>query len=194
MAQSNPLYLGPRIRRLRRELGLTQLEMATDLGVSGSYVALLERNQRPVTADMLLKLARTYRLDVTELGAEDSAAYADRVAEALRDPIFADIDVPSLEVGDLATSFPSVSEAFLRLHSAYTREQRSLAEQRLAPGGGLDDDPVEATGRFLAATGNHFPALRRKPRSSPKRSGRRAERRNGCAPRQVCGFASCRQM
>ena len=162
MAQSNPLYLGPRIRRLRRELGLTQLEMATDLGVSGSYVALLERNQRPVTADMLLKLARTYRLDVTELGAEDSAAYADRVAEALRDPIFADIDVPSLEVGDLATSFPSVSEAFLRLHSAYTREQRSLAEQRLAPGGGLDDDPVEATRRFLAAHGNHFPALEAK--------------------------------
>lgn len=165
MAQSNPLYLGPRIRRLRRELGLTQMEMASDLGVSGSYIALLERNQRPVTADMLLKLARTYRLDVAELGAEDSAAYADRVSEALRDPIFADIDVPSLEIADLATSFPSVSEAFLRLHSAYTREQRTLAEQRLAPGGTFDDDPVEATRRFLAAHGNYFPSLEAKASS-----------------------------
>ncbi|WP_170002518.1 helix-turn-helix domain-containing protein [Pseudopontixanthobacter vadosimaris] len=162
MAQSNPLFLGPRIRRLRRELGLTQMEMAADLGVSGSYVALLERNQRPVTADMLLKLARTYRLDVTELGAEDSAAYSARVSEALRDPIFADLEVPSLEVADLATSFPSVSEAFLRLHGAYTREQRSLAEQRLAPGGTTDDDPVEATRRFLAGHDNHFPILEAK--------------------------------
>ena len=55
MAETRPLYLGPRLRRLRRELGLTQQAMADDLEISPSYVALLERNQRPVTADMLLR-------------------------------------------------------------------------------------------------------------------------------------------
>src|SRR6185369_3410308 len=117
-----PLYLGPRLRRLRRELGLTQQAMAGDLGVSPSYVALLERNQRPLTADLLLRLARTYRLDVADLAGEDAEDYVRRLQDVLRDPIFADIELPSLEVADVASSFPGISEALIRLHGAYTRE------------------------------------------------------------------------
>ena len=56
MADSRPLFLGPRLKRLRRELGLTQSAMAQDLRISPSYIALLERNQRPFTADLLLRL------------------------------------------------------------------------------------------------------------------------------------------
>ena len=108
-----PLYIGPRLKRLRRELGLTQQAMAGDLGISPSYVALLERNQRPLTADLLLRLARGYKLDVEDLAADDGAEYARRIGDALRDPIFADIDLPALEVADLAPNFPGVSEALL---------------------------------------------------------------------------------
>ena len=44
------LYLGPKLRVLRRELGLNQTQMAEELGVSPSYLNHLERNQRPFTA------------------------------------------------------------------------------------------------------------------------------------------------
>lgn len=159
MAETRPLYLGPRLRRLRRELGLTQQAMADDLAISPSYVALIERNQRPVTADMLLRLARTYRLDVAELAGDDGEDYARRLVQALRDPIFADIDLPALEVADLATSFPGISEALLRLHQAYTREQQALAEQRTAGPVSDETDPVREAQRFLAAHGNYFHAL-----------------------------------
>jgi predicted transcriptional regulator/DNA-binding XRE family transcriptional regulator len=160
MAQNRPLYLGPRLRRLRRELGLTQQAMAADLAVSPSYVALLERNQRPVTAELLLRLARTYRLDVSELAGEDAEDYARRLGEVLRDPLLADIDLPALEIADLATSFPGVSEAILRLHGAYAREQQALADQRL--GAGSDDsqrNPVTEAQRFFAAERGYFPEL-----------------------------------
>ena len=159
MAEPRPLYLGPRIKRLRRELGLTQQVMADDLGISASYIALLERNQRPLTADLLLRLARTYKLDVRDLAAEDGQDYAARIADVLRDPIFADIDLPPLEVADLATSFPGVSEALLRLHGAYTREQQALAEQRVSGGPAEQSDPVAEVRRFFTAARNHFPAL-----------------------------------
>ncbi|MDE8654406.1 helix-turn-helix domain-containing protein [Novosphingobium album (ex Liu et al. 2023)] len=159
MAETRPLYLGPRLRRLRRELGLTQQAMAGDLEISPSYVALLERNQRPVTADLLLRLARSYGLDITDLASEDGADYARRIEDVLRDPIFADIDLPSLEVADLAMSFPGVSEALLRLHGAYTREQQALAEQRFAGSDAEETDPVSEAQRFLAARHNHFPDL-----------------------------------
>lgn len=159
MSQSKPLYLGPRLRRLRRELGLTQQVMADDLGISASYVALLERNQRPLTAELLIRLAKTYRLDVSDLAGEDAEDYARRIGDIMRDPLFADIDLPSLELADLATSFPGVTEAILRLHSAYAREQLALAALRES--GGDDDatDPVGEVRRFIAANRNFFPSL-----------------------------------
>ncbi len=158
MVDNRPLYLGPRLKRLRREFGLTQQAMAEDLEISPSYVALLERNQRPLTAPLLLRLARTYKLDIEDLAAEQGEDYARRVAEVLRDPIFADIDLPALEVADLATNFPGVSEALLRLHGAYVREQQALAEQRV-PGAEEAADPVAEARRFVAGQRNHFAEL-----------------------------------
>jgi len=162
MAEARPLYLGPRLRRLRRELGLTQQAMADDLAISPSYIALLERNQRPVTADMLLRLARTYRLDVSDLASQDGEDYARRVAEVLRDPIFSDIDLPALEVSDLATSFPGISEALLRLHHTYTREQQALAEQRSGSGDAEIHDPAGEAQRFFARRRNYIDAIDRR--------------------------------
>jgi hypothetical protein len=158
-ASSRPLYLGPRIKRLRRELGLTQATMADELSISPSYIALLERNQRPLTADLLLRLARTYRLDMSDLAAEDRDDHARRLADVLRDPIFADIDLPALEVADVATSFPGITEAMLRLHGAYMREQQALAGLRAGAGTDAASDPVGEARRFVAARRNYFPAL-----------------------------------
>jgi hypothetical protein len=147
---------------LRRELGLTQQAMGDDIGISPSYIALLERNQRPVTADLLLRLARTYRMDVTDLASEDGEDYAQRVADVLRDPIFSDIDLPSLEVSDLATSFPGISEALLRLHGAYTREQQALAARGADAGAMQAQDPVAEAQAFLARRRNYIDLLDRR--------------------------------
>jgi transcriptional regulator with XRE-family HTH domain len=61
---SSKLFLGHRLRRLRRDHQLSQTDMATSLGISPSYLNHLERNQRPVTAALLLKLAELYEIDV----------------------------------------------------------------------------------------------------------------------------------
>ncbi len=156
---SRPLYLGPRLKRLRRELGLTQQAMADELGISPSYIALIERNQRPLTADLLLRLARAYKLDMADLAADERDDYARRLADSLRDPIFADIDLPPLEVADVAASFPGVTEALLRLYGAWQREQQALAEQRSAAPGMSASDPVGEARRFVAARRNYFATI-----------------------------------
>lgn len=156
MSVSQPLYLGPRLKRLRRELGLTQQAMADDLDISPSYVALIERNQRPVTAELLLRLVRSYKVEIGDLAVDEGANHARRLNDVLRDPIFDDIDLPPLEVADLAASFPGVSEALLRLYGAYTREQAALAD-RGADGDG--PDPVTETRRYLAERRNFFAGL-----------------------------------
>lgn len=156
---SRPLYLGPRLKRLRRELGLTQQAMADELGISPSYIALIERNQRPLTADLLLRLVRAYKLDMAYLAADDRDDYARRLSDSLRDPIFADIDLPPLEVADVAASFPGVTEALLRLYGAWQREQQALAEQRHDGAGSSASDPVGEARRFVAARRNYFPTI-----------------------------------
>ncbi|HEX3916484.1 MAG TPA: helix-turn-helix transcriptional regulator, partial [Caulobacteraceae bacterium] len=82
------LFLGPRLRRLRRDLGLTQTRMAEDLGVSPSYLNYLERNQRPVTAQVLLRLADAYDIDIRSLSSDQEAADARDLSEVFSDPLF----------------------------------------------------------------------------------------------------------
>ncbi|MBU1375408.1 MAG: DUF2083 domain-containing protein [Alphaproteobacteria bacterium] len=165
MATDRRLYVGPSLRRLRRDRGLTQADMAADLDVSASYIALLERNHRPLSAEVLLRLAQTYKLDMASLagsGANDDAA---RLQAVLKDPMFADIDLPSLESADVTTNFPGITEALLRLYTAYREEQLALADRGVAadaPGAsaGADaSDPVAESRRFLEARRNSFPSL-----------------------------------
>jgi transcriptional regulator with XRE-family HTH domain len=61
------LFAGPRIRRIRNAKGLTQTAMAEGLGISPSYLNLIERNQRPLTVQLVLKLASVYKVDPEEL-------------------------------------------------------------------------------------------------------------------------------
>ena len=164
MAVERRLYAGANLRRLRRDLGLTQADMAADLEVSASYIALLERNHRPLSAEMLLRLAQTYKVDVAVLAGGAGGDDAARLQAVLKDPMFADIDLPSLESGDIATNFPGVTEAILRLYTAYQEEHLALAdrEDEAREAGGLEaqaPDPVAESRRFLAARHNSFPTL-----------------------------------
>lgn len=162
MSNEHPVYMGPRLRRLRRDLGLTQANMASDLDISASYVALLERNQRPLTADMLLRLARTYRLDLSALAGDNGAETVARLQAVLKDPMFADVDMPALETADVVTGFPGITEAFLRLYTAYREEHLALADRGVEARDGGDvasADPVAEARRFLAARRNNFPAI-----------------------------------
>ena len=162
MPAERRLYVGPSLRRLRRELGITQADMAADLEVSASYIALLERNHRPVSAEILLRLAQTYKLDIGAFGGDRGADDTARLQAVLKDPMFADIDMPPLETADIAVNFPGVAEALLRLYTAYREEQLALADRGAAASGdeGPDAaDPVAESRRFLAARRNCFPAL-----------------------------------
>ncbi|WP_300575728.1 short-chain fatty acyl-CoA regulator family protein [Phenylobacterium sp.] len=165
MSTERRLYVGANLRRMRRDLGLTQADMAADLEVSASYIALLERNHRPLSAEMLLRLAQTYRIDVAALAGNADSDDAARLQAVLKDPMFADIDLPSFETGDAATNFPGVTEALLRLYTAYQEEQLALADRTAeahATGAGSAieaPDPVAESRRFLAARRNNFPTL-----------------------------------
>lgn len=125
------LYLGPRLRMLRRELGINQTQMAEELGVSPSYLNHLERNQRPLTAQMLLRLANTYDIDVRSFVSGGGEEAMSSLSEILADPLVGDIGIQRHEMLEVAENYPAIVEAMTRFYRAVAdfRKQPDLLTQ-----------------------------------------------------------------
>lgn len=158
-ANNKKLFLGGRLKRLRRDLGVTQAAMADELKVSASYLNLLERNQRPVTAQVLLRLAEAYDLDLRSLSADEPAGGAG-LEEVLSDRMFADLDISRHERLDMAELSPGLAEAFVRLYRAYL-DRGALIDLEVIEG----RDRIQPEGStqwvrdLVAAQRNHFAEL-----------------------------------
>lgn len=160
------LFVGPRFRRIRQQLGLSQTQFAEGLGISPSYVNLIERNQRPVTAQILLRLAETYDLDLRDLATADEDRFFAELNEVFSDPLFRQIDIPKQELRDLAELCPGVTHALQRLYAAYAEARRgeTLAAAQFAGrdesiGGRFDANPIEQVRDLIEANRNYFPEL-----------------------------------
>jgi len=128
------VMIGPRLRRMRLERGLTQSQMAEQLGISASYLNLIERNQRPVTVQLLLKLGQTYDIDLQRFAVDDEARVAALLKEAFGDPLFAKSGVTVQDIQDIAAASPVGGEAVFALFRAY----RELVNNALNHAEGLD--------------------------------------------------------
>ncbi|MBB5755265.1 helix-turn-helix domain-containing protein [Prosthecomicrobium pneumaticum] len=159
MTEEKKLFLGPRLRRMRRELGLSQTDMAGGLGVSPSYVNLMERNQRPVTAQMMLRLAEVYDVDIRALAPADDDRIRGEIEEALADPLFRDLAIPVQEARDLIEQTPAVADALARLYAAYRQATRDRPDTTVAAERGFAFDPIERVRSAIEAAHNHFAEL-----------------------------------
>ena len=59
--------LGARIAALRREAGLSQTELAQELGISASAIGMYEQSRREPSAQMLVQLAKKFGVSVDYL-------------------------------------------------------------------------------------------------------------------------------
>ena len=115
MVAEQKIFAGPRIRRIRNQKGLTQTAMAEGLGISPSYLNLIERNQRPLTAALLLRLADQFDTDPRALaGASDPGGGMDAMRRRLADPMFADLEVDRVQIEEWLAAAPAGAEAFAR--------------------------------------------------------------------------------
>src|SRR6516225_440897 len=119
--------LGAKLRALRRRENLTQVELAERLGISASYLNLIENNRRPLTAPLLIRLAQGFQIDLQSFGANDDARLAADLSEAFGDPLFDDDGLTNLDVRELATSSPNVARAVIKLYRSYAAAKESIS-------------------------------------------------------------------
>lgn len=166
---SDTNLLGGKVRALRRRENMTQGQLAGKLGVSPSYLNLIENNRRPLTAPMLIQLAQLFQVDVRSFATSEEASLITELREAFGDPLFDPHGVTTNDLKELATNSPNVGKAFLGLYRAYraTRDSAQTLSVRLDGLHGSDhmhgvDDmrlPTEDVNDFIQRRMNHFPEL-----------------------------------
>ncbi len=156
--------LGAKLKALRRREQLTQIDLASKLGISASYLNLIENDRRPLTAALLIKLAHVFQLDLASFAAADDARLTADLLEAFGDPIFDAHALTNADVRELAAGSPNVARAVLTLYRSFSaaRESISMLGERLSgEGQGVDLSrlPSEEVSDLIQRHDNHFPDL-----------------------------------
>ncbi|WP_404400835.1 short-chain fatty acyl-CoA regulator family protein [Pelagibacterium halotolerans] len=156
MAGAEP-QIGGRIKRLRRQKGLSQAQLAETLEISASYLNLIEHNRRRITVPLLFRVAGYFGVEPGELAESDDGRLAGDLMELFGDDIFADSDLTNQDIRDLAANHPAVGRAVLKLFDQLKQFQRPEAHQE-APQSGYNL-VTEAVSDFLQSEANYFPTL-----------------------------------
>ncbi len=119
--------IGARIRERRRRLGLTHAALAGRVGVSASYLNLIEANKRPIGGALLRRLAVELELAIDELdGAAERGLLAD-LAELAADPILASLRLDAAAPEELVGRHGAWARALVRLHREYRARGKVIA-------------------------------------------------------------------
>lgn len=147
-------FIGPHLRRLRQDRGETQAQMAKALGISASYVNLLENNERSVSVSVLLRVLDAYGVDWRAIAEDDSAAQLADLRTALADPACGPVRPDLVQMRAALVHAPDLVRAFLSL----SRAQQAASEQLLAlsDGATATASPEAAVHAVFRHHRNHF--------------------------------------
>lgn len=122
-------FAGASIKRLRRGAGMTQVALADALDISASYLNLIERNQRPLSARLMLLLADRFDFDPRQLVTDEPGGGLDGIRRRLADSMFDDLSIDRTELDDWLAMAPNTVEAFVRAFDNRLREQGASAPE-----------------------------------------------------------------
>ncbi|MCF6321626.1 MAG: short-chain fatty acyl-CoA regulator family protein, partial [Rhizobiaceae bacterium] len=136
--------------------------------ISPSYLNLIERNQRPLTVQLLIKLASIYEFDLEELQRKGEANTIGQLREIFADPLLSS-DLPdNSELIEISDAAPNASAAMIKLYRAYRESLDRLSglSRMMAKEGG---EAVSSTARLpidemretFERISPYFPAIER---------------------------------
>lgn len=132
--------IGIRIVNARKSLGLTQAGLARQVGISPSYLNLIERNKRDVGGALLRRIAGELRLEAEDLTGESEQRLIQVLEEALADPVLESVALSPGTAQTLVAQSPEAARAITRLHRAYA----DALESADAYANRLNSDPLLA--------------------------------------------------
>ena len=123
------LKIGPKIKAFRRQLGLQANKFAEQLGISPSYLNLIESGKRNINGDFLIKISKELRVDLSDLTSRSDVNLENDISELLDDQLFEDLDILGPEVKDLVNTNPKIARALIKLGDNYRQKDHEIVNK-----------------------------------------------------------------
>ena len=158
------LKIGPKIKAFRRQLGLQANKLAEQLGISPSYLNLIESGKRNIDGDFLIKISKELRVDLSDLTSRSDVNLENDISELLDDQLFEDLDILGPEVKDLVNTNPKIARALIKLGDNFRQKDHDIVNKVEKISSNKIDNrktsfPGEVISDFLQNNKNYFPKL-----------------------------------
>ena len=111
--------IGFRISNRRKSLRISQAALARLVGISPSYLNLIENNKRDVGGALLNRIAAQLSIDIDDLAGRAEQKLLQDLEEAFADPMLESLPFQPDERRELVAQYPASATALARLHRAY---------------------------------------------------------------------------
>lgn len=129
--------IGTRIRQRRREIGITQAELARQVGISAPYLNLIEWNKRPIAGGLLRRTAEALGLPLSELDDASERQLFDTLNEISQISLFNDLGIERDRISELIGRFPG----WARTLAAISKSERDANARVESLSDRLSNDP-----------------------------------------------------
>jgi len=158
------LKIGPKIKAFRRQLGLQANKFAEQLNISPSYLNLIEAGKRKIDGDLLIKISKELRVELSDLTSKSDINLENDISELLDDQLFEDLDILGPEVKDLVNTNPKIARALIKLGDNFKQKDHEIVNKVESISGKIIDSrknsfPGEVISDFLQENKNYFPRL-----------------------------------
>ena len=158
------LKIGPKIKAFRRQLGIQANKLSEQLGISPSYLNLIEGGKRKIDGDLLLKVCQELKIELSDLTTKSDLNLANNISELLDDQLFEDLDILGPEVQDLVNTNPKIARALIKLGDNFKQKDHEMINKVENLSGKIIDSrktsfPGEVISDFLQENKNYFPKL-----------------------------------
>ena len=158
------LKIGPKIKAFRRQLGIQANKLAEQIGISASYLNLIESGKRNIDGNLIIKICSELRINVSDLTNKSDLNLENDISELLSDEIFEDLDILGPEVKDLVASNPKMAKALIKLGDNFKQKDHEIVSKVENISGKIIDSrraafPGEVIADFLQENKNYFPKL-----------------------------------
>ena len=113
------INFGPRLKKQRISKGFSQAELSKTIGISPSYLNLIESGKRKIPLSLLIKAADKLDLSIKDFSTESSKRLLSDVMDVLSNEIFDDLKITNHDTSDFIGSNPNIAKALLTINDSF---------------------------------------------------------------------------
>ncbi len=162
MQTNTEINLGPRLKKQRIDKGFSQAKFSKSIGISPSYLNLIENGKRKIPLSLLIKAAEELDLSVKDFSTESNKRLLSDVMDVLSNEIFDDLKITNHDTSNFIGSSPNIAKALLTINDSYKsfkEDMQNRLETIDVTSGDLNKPtrlPVEIVSDILQENKNYF--------------------------------------